>query len=389
MKTDAAGNVIITGSFKSKYLAFGTDTVWNSLATTDAMFVIKYDSAGNYIWANGSGGGGYQFGYAVATDAAGNVFVSGSYNSNAITFGDSTLSNSGAGFDDMFLVKYNAAGTVQWARNAAGTNDDAASAMGTDAHGNVYVAGNFVSSTLVFGTTTLTNHGGTDMFVVKYNNAGTVKWAKSNGGAGSEAVHGIAIDDTAGVVMTGNYGSSSIGFGTTTLTNDSAGTMDLFIAKYDSLGNIKWAKTTGGPTSNANGVATYPPGNVYVTGDFSDSTFSFGTNVLLNSINTGSTDLFVARYTQLALSVPMVAVQQHKIALYPNPADGTINAVLDETGYTNISVFDVTGRAVYQSPLTGTEKAVKISTGALKSGVYNLRVTRNDGVQSTTFVISR
>ncbi len=389
VKTDVSGNVIVTGSFESKYLVFGTDTVKNPLATTDDVFVIKYDSAGNYIWAIGSGHAGFNYGNALAVDASGNIFVAGDFNSNLISFGDTVLTNSGSGFDDMFLVKFNSAGVVQWARNAAGTNDDAATALGTDAHGNIYVAGNFASSTLLFNTTTLTNSGGYDLFVAKYNTNGKVLWAKRNGGTAGDYVYSLAVDDSSYVVIAGNFGSASIGFGATTLTNDSAGTKDLFLAKYDSTGNVLWANTTGGPTSNANSVAIYPPGNIYLAGDFSDSTFAFGTNLLTNFTNTGTTDMFLAKFLQTVLQAGNITPATAKMAVYPNPADGILNVALNEGGYNSIGVYDCLGRTLYQSQLTGNEKAVRINTAEIKDGVYFLRATHNGAMESATFIIRR
>ncbi|MBI3501256.1 MAG: T9SS type A sorting domain-containing protein, partial [Bacteroidetes bacterium] len=91
--------------------------------------------------------------------------VTGYFLSPAITFGTTTLTN--AGNYDIFIVKYDASGTVLWATSAGGTNSDVGRSIATDANGNVLVTGYFLSPTLTFGTTTLTNAGGWDMFIVK------------------------------------------------------------------------------------------------------------------------------------------------------------------------------------------------------------------------------
>lgn len=391
VKTDAAGNVIVTGSFESKYLIFGTDTVKNPLATTDDVFVIKYDSSGNFVWAKCSGQPGDNYGYAVTTDAANNIYVAGSFNSGSISFGGSVLSNSGTGTDDMFLVKYNSSGTVVWATRATGKNNDMATALGTDATGNIYVSGKFASDTMFFNSTALINSGAYDAFVAKYNATGHVIWAKSiSTGTTINYAYSLSVDDTANVIIAGNFGNSTITFGTSTITNSNAGAYDLFIAKYDSLGNAQWANTTGGAGSVANGVAKDATGNIYLAGNYSDSSFYFGTNLLLNAgISTGTTDIFLAKYSQAATIVMNVASPAFSIALYPNPADGIINVALNGGGYNTIAVYDCLGRTVYHSQLAGNEKSVKINTTDFKDGIYILRTTHNGNTESATFVIRR
>ena len=390
IKADGAGNVIVTGSFQSKYLIFGTDTVKNPLETTDEVFVIKYDSTGSFTWATGTGPYGDDYGYAVTTDATNNIYVAGKFISPTINFGNGVVvsnTTGGGSNDDLFLVKYNAAGLAQWADHATGASDDAATALGIDAHSNIYVAGKFASPTLIFNATSLTNAGGYDIFVAKYSSSGHLVWAKSNGGTSNDYVNSISIDDSSNVVIAGNYASSIINFGPSTLINDSVGTSDIFIARYDSLGNAQWAKTTGGPKANANGVATDGSGNIYLAGDFSDSSFYFGTNLLLNAINSNTTDMFLAKYSLTTTIAVNINLPENKIALYPNPASGVINVVLNGGGYNSISVYDCFGRMVYKNQLTGNEKTTKINTYGLNDGVYFLHAMHNDGMDSATFVI--
>jgi len=396
VKADAAGNVVLTGNFASKYLIFGTDTVKNPVATAADVFVIKYDSTGGFVWATNSGGIGDNYGLAITTDAADNIFVSGGFNSTNITFDDSILVNTVAGTDDIFLAKYNAAGTIQWVRGATGSNDDVANALATDASGNVYMTGQFESSTLVFNTFTLNNTGGGyDAFTVKYNASGTPIWAGSIGtGTPGNIItsnygYSLALDDT-NVIIAGNFGNSSVTFGSSTLTDDGAsGQYNLFIAKYNSSGAALWANTTGTGGSFANGVATDASGDIYLTGNFSDSSFLFGNNLLLNASNTGTTDMFLAKYILTPLSVANVNLQPYKMALYPNPAEDNINVVFNGEGYNSITVYDCVGRTVYQQQLSGSEQAVVINTSEFTDGVYFVRAMHGDNMANATFVVRK
>ena len=291
--TDASGNVYVTGEFRSATITFGTTTLTN--AGGGDIFIAKYDAAGNVLWAKRAGGTDYEFCKSVTTDASGNVYITGEFRSPTITFGTTTLTN--AGNSNIFIAKYDAAGTVLWAKGAGSNNDNNGRIVTTDASGNVYVTGVFTSPTITFDTTTLTNAGSADMFIAKYDAAGTVLWAKRAGGADSDYGYSVATDASGNVFVTGSFLSSTITFGTTTLTN--AGSDDIFIAKYDSTGTMIWAKRAGGTNDDYGiSVTTDASGNVYVTGRFASPTITFGTNTLTNS---GSGDIFIVKYDNMPI----------------------------------------------------------------------------------------
>src|SRR5436190_20577711 len=73
-----------------------------------------------------------------------------------------------------------------WAYNAGGANDDMGISIAIDNSGNSYVTGYFGSPSITFGSTTLTNAGNYDIFIVKYSPTGNVLWAKSVGGSGHD-----------------------------------------------------------------------------------------------------------------------------------------------------------------------------------------------------------
>jgi hypothetical protein len=203
------------------------------------MFIVKYDTAGNVFWAHSEGGIYSEFSEGVAADAAGNVLVTGFFESPSITFGITVLTNAGSGVSpDLFVVKYDGAGNVLWANSAGGTGDDAGRSIATDATGNVLVTGFFISPSITFGTTPLTTTGGFDIFIVKYAPAGNVLWANSAGGTEDDRGRGVATDAGGNVLVTGEFYSPSITFGTTVLTNAIAGDYDMFIAKLDNITGI-------------------------------------------------------------------------------------------------------------------------------------------------------
>ena len=298
--TDANGNIIAIGFFKSLSINFGTTTLTNADNTgnTIDIFIVKYDAAGNVLWAKSAGGTDDDGGYSCSTDASGNIIATGYFTSPSITFGSTTLTNAGAGYDDMFIVKYNAAGNVLWAKSAEGTSWDYGNSCTTDANGNIFATGGFYSSSINFGTTTLTNADNTgntiDIFIVKYDAAGNVLWAKSAGGTDDDEVLSCTTDANGNIITTGFFSSPTITFGTTTLTNANAGGFDMFIVKYDAGGNVLWAKSAGG-TSEDDGLScsTDANGNIIATGFFYSPSITFGTTTLTNE---GGDDIFIVKY---------------------------------------------------------------------------------------------
>ncbi len=259
---------------------------------------IGYAQTPSWQWAFGSGSTGSEMGTANATDAAGNVYTVGWYTSANITFGSITLTNPGLGTSDVFITKHSPTGTALWAKTFGGTDGEIASSVSVDSNGDVYITGWYSSSSLAFGSQTLTNSsaGNSDVFVAKLNSAGNVVWAKSAGGNATDRGHSISVDASGNVVVVGLFISSTINFGSVNANHSGSGNSDLFIVKYDASGNPLWAKGAGGSGSDvANGVATDASNNIYVTGFFSSTSINFSGNTLTNS-GSGSQDLFLVKY---------------------------------------------------------------------------------------------
>ena len=278
ISADADGNVFTTGEFTSPTITFGSTTLTNN--GTYNVFIAKYDASGNVLWAKSAGGSGADVGYSVSADAKGNVFITGYFHSPAITFGTEKLSN--AGVQNIFIAKYDANGNVLWAKSAGGISSDAGYSVSADADGNVFVTGYFSSPAITFGSTTLINSGGYDLFIAKYDADGNVLWAKSATGTNDDLGFSVSADAGGNVFVTGNFGSSSFAFGSTTLAN--AGNYDVFIAKYDANGNLIWAKSAGGiGDDGGTSVSADANGNMFVTGYFTGLTVTFGSTTLNNA----------------------------------------------------------------------------------------------------------
>jgi hypothetical protein len=161
------------------------------------------------------------------------------------------------------------------------TGFENAQRVATDAAGNVLVAGNFSSAFLDLdpgpGTYLLSNAGGSDGFVAKYDPAGNLLWGVQLASSASNTAPDVAVDGVGNVLIASNFtGSIDIGvpgWPHVTLTN--GGSNEGFVAKIDPGGNALWARTVGAPADArlAHGITADAAGNVYATGSEGDRLF--------------------------------------------------------------------------------------------------------------------
>jgi hypothetical protein len=172
--TDASGNAIVAGSFKSSTVNFGSTVLTNSNTTNNVadMFIAKYDSSGNELWAKKAGGTGDDEGHKISSDAYGNTYVSGYFESVSASFGSLTITKEDSYSSFFFVVKYDDLGNEVWVKHVENTNAFGGGLMpngvSADDFGNVYVTGDAYDSdqydTAVFGNTILIDGG---VFIAK------------------------------------------------------------------------------------------------------------------------------------------------------------------------------------------------------------------------------
>jgi hypothetical protein len=284
--TDTLGNVYVAGKFTGG-ATFGTTNLVD--AGSGDVFVAKYDPEGNLLWAKRAGGTAVDEATGIATDAAGNAYVTGQFTGTA-GFGTFTLVS--AGSQDIFVAKYDTAGTVLWASRAGGTSFEEGLAVAANASGAVVVTG-FFRETASFGAATLVSAGNADIFVAGYSTTGTNLWAKRAGSTDGDVGQGVCLDESGRSVVTGSI-TNDVQFGSTTLTN--AGERDVFIVSYDASGNVLWAKQAGGASHDVgHAIAMDGLGNAVVSGYFVDSA-DFGSNTLTDA---GGGDIFFAKYNAI------------------------------------------------------------------------------------------
>ncbi len=313
---DDAGNCYVVGYFSLTItFAFGQPEQVALSAAANDLFLAKYDSDGNFLWAKQAGGTFGEFGQGIAVDGLGNCYVTGRYGSNPSTFGAGEPNETAlAGLpisgglnngEDVFIAKYDTNGLLQWAKSAGGATGNQGVGIDLDAAGNCYVTGRYSTSS-TFGPgepnqTTLTSPLGPsfEIFVAKFSPNGNLAWVR--GGQG-QAEHdqgtAIAVDAAGNSYATGTYRSiAPFGGQLNQIQIDNGGAEDVFIVKHDTDGNRQWVKMVVGPDGEFSvGIALDSAGSPYLTGYGFFLVFGAGEENEVSLAGIGSNDVFLAKY---------------------------------------------------------------------------------------------
>ena len=303
---DHAGNIYAAGGFFSQLLIFGTDTL---LTDRDygSTFIVKYDSIGGLLWAKADKyrSNSQSLATGTVTDSSNNVYISGFY-LNTTVFDADTLFIPPNAFDNTYLIKLDSRGNVIWARYPSGNfqiNEnygDSPNSMTIDKNNNICILGDYSNSFLIFGNDTIVNQpNGGNCFIVKYDNSGNLLWAVNAYTSGSASPGSITADNANNIYITG-YFTGTLVFGKDTITNP--GSSEMFLAKYNSSGNLIWVRNSKNISGLANSEAAWTQGiavdrscNAYITGSF-QGTIAFGINSLTVGQSKSTTYLFLVKY---------------------------------------------------------------------------------------------
>lgn len=304
--TDNAGNVYLAGGTSSvSGIASGGFQNTYGGGNYDA-FLVKFDASGNRLWATYYGGTGWEEAYGVATDTAGNVFLAGFTNSSGGIASGGFQNSYGGGSYDSFLVKFDSAGNRIWATYYGGAGDEGydGNSVCTDHSGNIYLTGWTSSTTgIASGGFQNTPGGAKDAFLAKFNTSGNRVWATYYGGTGDEGGisnilfgKNVATDFSGNVYLSGTSASTS-GIASNGFQNSyGGGTYDCYLSKFDSTGNRLWSTYYGGTGDERGwGVATDALGNAYLTGR-TNSTSGIASGGFQNT-NFGNYDAFLVTFS--------------------------------------------------------------------------------------------
>ncbi len=308
-------------------------------------------------WATylgGTGGGNYDYGEDVATDASLNVYATGVSTSlfNLATTGTFQTSLSGA--EDVYLVRYNSNGTRQWCTYYGGTNTDYAGSVSASGSNILLMAMSTYNTGLATSGTHQSNQQGSiDMLLCRMNiSNGQRTWATYYGGTLDDFAQSVHTDASGNVYVTGyttsNNGIATSGtFKTSKATND----QDAFVARFNASGSRVWGTYYGGGnTEVAFDVTLDVSGNIII-GGYTFSTSNIATTGSHQSFSRGNQEGFVAKLNAtgtLLWGTYFGGNQDETVYTLATDASGRVYA----GGYTNSNQFIATTGA-FKTSLSG------------------------------------
>ena len=243
------------------------------------VFLNKYDADGNLEWELEWGAALYSDqGVAVAADDFGNVYVTGFFR-DTVDFNPGVLTafRDSNGENDVFVSKFDGDGIFQWVETFGGTESEVGYAVDTDSQGNVYLTG-FFRGTVDFdpgGPSYIrsSSDDSADVYLTKLEPNGDFDWARIFEGIEEDFGHGVAVDGSDNVLVTGRFGGTvefdPEGAG---LELNSNGLADVFVVSYQPDNMFRWARSFGGAMDDiGNAIAAGSDGTSYITGSFNGS----------------------------------------------------------------------------------------------------------------------
>ncbi len=376
-------NVYLTGVYYMGDGIFGNDTLPFGFDLN--IYIAKYSSTGSLAWAKGFAGPRYDYAHGIAVSSDGNIYVTGSFSSDSISFGTNVFVNHHIGnfyTYDSYLIKLDANGNLLWAKQTGGTDSESGNIVLADQSGNVYNIGGYQSNSVQFGSNSLTNYDpsclSSDAYIVKYNASGNVLWAKGIRGGKGEGVTRAALDKFGHLYLAGGSSSLVVLFGTAQINNPISGG-NIFVAKYAPWGDNIWAKGLSNDSYIHGGVSltTDPAGNVIVAGNYAAPSFMIDTTTLTNFNNTSQEeDIFITKI--LSQGVGLNEIDNLSISIYPNPTSN-IFYFQSNNPVKSIRILNLLGQEI-KAPININNNYYSIDISKESSGIYLVEVLTENGI---------
>ena len=311
IEVDINDKIYVTGDFAGTVDFDPGAGVFNMTSTLDLgnigigsndAFLLKLDSNGNFIWAKSWGGGGADYGKALAVDAIGNVYTTGMFCQSYDTIVDfdpgvgtynlTTPTSSGT----LFISKLDANGNFIWAKAPSSGNESDGTAITIDMSNNILITGNFQGNVDFDFGTGVSNFVSqaiplviSDLFALKLDANGNFIWAKSieNTRKYSQVAGRAITSDALGNVIIalnvreqpgGAYGpyrstdmNPGVGVNNLPFAWCCSNPINAYVVKLNSIGNFLWAKklTDSVPSdADVRGIKVDACGNIFTTGTF-------------------------------------------------------------------------------------------------------------------------
>ncbi len=367
----------------------GNDTLWieNQYVVSNGysdVAICKLNKGGDVQWITNSGGsqadGGGNISYF-----KGSIIYCGGVGSSTSYFSNLTLSNVDY-TTTTYVANLDTMGLFNWVKGGGYTNTYGGlgfQCIATDYQSNVYGVGTFSADQIRFDNLVLNQFINDDIFVIKYDKDGNVKWLRKGGYFGGQNNGTLITVDKDYRVWVFGKASSTCTFGNggdTLFTNGTS----IFVWQCDTLGNEEQFYSVGLSSYAPSGISQSPNGDILLSGYAQNTTLTFGS--LTANVGNQPT-LYLARLSQgWPTVIPVIEGKAGEVMVFPNPATQQVNVALQAyKGYTRVFVYDMQGRQVYG--VSTQKQQAQFSVIAWPRGMYIVKVTQGEQVITKTLMV--
>ncbi|MEP7218828.1 MAG: SBBP repeat-containing protein [Bacteroidota bacterium] len=293
---DHIGNIIILGDGTSTDFPI-LNAAQPALKGKSDVFVAKLDHAGALVYATYLGGEGSELGHGIATDSSGAAYITGL--TGSLTFPTlHALQGHLAGYDDVFVTKLTANGTLVYSTYLGGSRDDAGYCIAADGQGNAYISGVTVSENFPLRFPAQSKYGGVifDAFVTKITSDGSLAYSTYLGGSDDDVGFGITTDSKGNAYVTGTTKSTNFPTLNPKQPQFGGGVYEAFLTRLTPQGKIAYSSYLGGAGVDA-GEAIVMVGSDHIDLVGSTTSVDFPTLNPFQLSKSGGYDAFILRMT--------------------------------------------------------------------------------------------
>lgn len=388
IKTDETGNPV----WQKAYGGSADDYLRNMVATSDGNFVlagyslssasgektedsrggsdgwvIKIDPQGNILWQLTIGGSDKDQLLSAGATPDGGVVLG--FSSRSPISGEK--SENSYGFDDYWIVKLNAAGSIEWQKTIGGNEADYLTFITRTSDNGYFVCG--TSYSVLSGLKTQPAYGGGDFWGLKLDINGNILWQKSIGGNDSDDLQSAIETSDSGFILAGNTFSDISGNKTVGNYGGADNTYDTWLVRLGPDGDILWQKDIGGLGDEFGFQMFRSEDNGVVLGGISGSSNSGN----IDQTSNGERDYWLLKLEPEALGTQTFLGAT--VFVWPNPTEDVVNIRFSSVPEKmTVSVYDMTGRLVSVGEYENVSSVEKLALGNA-AGLYLVKVDVPDG----------
>lgn len=332
----------------------------------------KINEQGDILWERKIGGSGTDFARDVQQTSDGGCVITG------VTFSNDGDVAGNHGNGDIWMVKINSSGNIEWQRCIGGSklDENDLSVLPTNDGGYMIttvaysVDGDFIGAN---------GSDNGDIWIAKMNKFGIIEWKKCMGGSGEDAPDAILKSLNGGYFISGITNSND-----GNVSGFKGGEFDFWIAEINSIGELLWQKCLGGSGvdyfDNRSKLSLTPDGDIMLIG-VTDSNDKDVTG------NHGESDIWVVKLTSknVTNSLTEISNSKEKLTIYPNPANNKLTIQFNQPIF-KITLIDILGNLVYTNDSGNKEYYIPEN---LQSGSYMLEILTSQGILHENIFINK